>query len=389
MRFLLVIAYIGFVSLGLPDTLLGVAWPSVRETFNVQQSSLGWVFLASGCGYFFSSFFSGRILQLIGIGALLAASTGVVALSGTAYGFAPVWLAFVGAAILHGLGSGGIDSGLNHYAAHHFSAQHMTWLHACYSLGATFGPMIMTAAVLWAGSWRTGYAVMAVILLGMCILFTATRGLWKDEAKGSEASDPAPAPATMAATLAQRAVWLQVALFFVYTGLEVTVGQWSFTLLTESRGVSIETAGLWVTAYWGSIGVGRVLFGFVVERLGPDRLVRGSTFVALAGCVLIAVGPGWLTLVGLALTGLALAPIFPCMMTRTPARLGRQFAAHAIGFQVSAAMIGAAVLPASSGLLARNSLEAIAWASIAMALGLLLLHEVLLRQPEHVLESGS
>ena len=381
-RLLLIIAYIGFVSLGLPDTLLGVAWPSVRETFGVEQSSLGLVFLGSGCGYFFSSFFSGRLLQWLGIGALLAVSTGVVALSGVGYGYAPLWIAFVGASILHGLGSGGIDSGLNYYAAHHFSPRHMSWLHACYSLGATFGPIIMTGALLWAGSWRAGYASMALILLGMCLLFTATRGYWQDNDSDQEASTTV-VPATIAATLAHRAVWLQIALFFVYTGLEVTVGQWSFTLLTESRGISLETAGLWVTGYWASIGLGRVLSGFIVERLGSDRLTRASTVVALIGTTLVVVsGSGPLTLAGLVLTGLALAPIYPCMMTRTPERIGKSFAAHAIGFQVSAAMIGAAVLPAGSGLLARLTLENVALAAMAMAFVLLLLHECLLRRPE-------
>lgn len=386
--FLLAIAYIGFISLGLPDTLLGVAWPSLRETFGVTQSSLGYVFLGSGCGYFLSSFFTGRLLHLLGIGVLLAASTGVVALSGAAYGLAPFWIAFVGAAVIHGLGSGAIDAGLNHYAAHHFSPRHMTWLHACYSLGATFGPMIMTGALLWAGSWRIGYGVMAAVMLFMCGLFVSTRRFWNG-GDAEPSAEPEVPHASMWTTLSHRAVWLQVALFFFYTGLEVTVGQWSFTLLTESRGISLETAGLWVTCFWGSIGVGRVFSGFIVESLGPDRLTRLSTILGVAGTAMIVAGIAPLTLAGLIITGLALAPIYPCMMTRTPERLGKSLAAHAIGFQVSAAMIGAALLPAGSGLLAKASLENIAWASLGMAIVLFLLHEFLLRRDQRALPAGA
>ncbi|MHA3772439.1 MFS transporter [Verrucomicrobiota bacterium sgz303538] len=381
-RLLLIIAYTGFISLGLPDTVSGIAWPSVRETFRLHQSGYGLILIGAGCGYFISSFFTGRLMKMLGIGVLLAASSGLVALSGFGFSLAPFWAAFVACSVLHGLGSGAIDAGLNHYVAHHFSARHMNWLHACYSLGATFGPLIMTAALTWSGVWRVGYATVGSILLLLSLLFLATRHYWggRDEATDEHGAE---ASASMSETLSNRIVWLQVALFFVYTGMEVTVGQWSFTVLTESRGIDKEVAGLWVTAYWASIGVGRVLFGFVVERVGIDRLLRFSTITAVVGTALFAWrGSGVLTFVGLVLVGLALAPIYPCMMTRTPQRLGKALSAHAIGFQVSAAMIGAAALPGISGLLAqRYGLEQVAVAAVGMAVALWGLHESLLWRP--------
>ena len=132
---LLLIAYIGFISLGLPDTLIGVAWPSVRTTFALHQSSLGALFIGGGCGYFLASFFTGRLLTAMGVGWLLAASTALVTICAFGFARAPVWMLFVVCAFLQGLGSGAIDAGLNNYGAHHFSARQMNWLHACYSIG--------------------------------------------------------------------------------------------------------------------------------------------------------------------------------------------------------------------------------------------------------------
>jgi fucose permease len=177
-------------------------------------------------------------------------------------------------------------------------------------------------------------------------------------------------------------VQVQIALFFVYTGLEVTLGQWSFTILTEARHVSLETAGSWVAAYWGSIVAGRVISGFIVEKVGIDRLLRASILVAVTGTVFFASDPpAPFSAVALSLTGLGLASVFPCLMTRTPQRLGKAFAAHAIGFQVGAAMIGAAVLPGMSGLLAQHAgLERVATAAVCMVLVICALHEWLLRR---------
>jgi fucose permease len=375
-------AYIGFISLGLPDTLIGVAWPSVRDHFHLQQSAIAYIFFGAGCSYFLSSFFTGRLLQVFGIGMLLATSSALVALSGFGFGLAPLWMLFAACSLLHGLGSGAIDAGLNHYVAHHFSAKHMNWLHACYALGATLGPLIMTGVIAWHRSWRVGYLTVATILFSLALLFTVTRRKWNEpgQENKSEGDKQEAPPAGMADTLRHPTVWLQVILFFIYTGLEVTVGQWSFTVLTESRGVQKETAGLWVTIYWGSIAVGRVLLGFVVDRLGIDKLIRLSLLTALAGTTLFALKLSPATSgLALALAGLGLASIFPCMMTRTPQRLGKALAAHAIGFQVSAAMLGAASLPSLSGLFAqRLGLNSVTTATVVMAAALFLLHESVL-----------
>jgi fucose permease len=381
-RALLVIAYIGFISLGLPDTLIGVAWPSVRHTFGLQQDTVGWLFLGTSCSYFLASFFTGRLLATLGIGWLLALSSVLVALSGFGYGLAPAWVLFAMCSLLHGLGSGAIDAGLNHQVAHHFAARHMTWLHACYGVGATLGPVIMTSAIASRGSWRAGYVTVAVALSCLSLLFALTRKSW-DAPGGTQEAGPEDQRVGILETLRNPLVRLQVAIFFLYTGLEVTVGQWSFTVLTESRNLQLETAGAAVAGFWASLVAGRVISGFVVERVGIDRLLRVSIAIVVAGALLFAANPPHpFSAVALSIIGLGLASIYPCLMTRTPERLGRALAAHAIGFQVGAAMLGAAALPGISGLLAqRFGLERIATGAVFMALVLFALHEWLLRRP--------
>jgi fucose permease len=376
---LLIIAYLGFISLGLPDPVAGVAWPSVRDSFALSQASFGAVFIALGCGYCASGFFGGKLTQTLGLGNLLWVSSALVAIAMFGSAFAPAWPLFVASAALWGLGSGGIDAGLNAYVSNNFSARHVNWLHACYSLGATLGPLVMTAVMLAAGSWRTGYVLVGAILAAMTLLFLITKNRWTDTSHPAAADSPAQSG--LRAALRDFVVWLQIVVFFLYVGLEFTVGQWSFTLLTESRGIRSDMAGALVGAYYSAIGVGRILAGALTQRIGLDRLIRFSLLTALAGTVLLAfqsLGPASLS--GLVLIGLGLAPVFPCLMARTPQRLGPERALHAVGFQVSAGMLGAALVPGIAGLLAQNAaLEWIAEFSVLLAILLMASHEFILQ----------
>jgi fucose permease len=408
---LVAICYLGFISLGIPDALIGVAWPSVRDTFRLQQSHVSWIFIGSGVSYFLSSSFAGRLLTMVNVGVLLAGSSGLVALSGFNYALATVWPWFALGALLHGLGSGAIDAGLNHYVATHFSASHMNWLHASYSLGAMLGPLIMTACIARAGSWRLAYLIVALTLLVLALLFFSTKWKWVDPTPLTHSatapddratpsagslheppSSPHPpvtqggsSPLTATKALGNRVVQLQILLFFTYTGLEIALGQWSFTVLTESRGMAAEAAGAWVTLYWGSILAGRIAFGFIVDRITIDRLIRVSMMTALLGAALLAFNPFALSApLALALCGLGLAVIFPCLMTRTPQRIGRDLATHAIGFQVGAAMLGSAAIPSVCGLVAQHAgLNLVVPTLLGVAAALLLLHELVLHAARH------
>jgi fucose permease len=398
---LLLLAYLAFISLGLPDTVLGVAWPSLRSTFGISQSSIGAVLAAGMTGYFSSGLWAGVAVSRLGVGGLLAASSGLVAVALLGYALAPSWGLFFPMGIVMGLGSGAIDSGLNGYASVHFSVRHINWLHACWGIGASTGPALMTAAIARGYGYRAGYGVLATVLGGMALLFLFTRRRWdapspavapskaanaSDDAAAGPSSTPGARQADSArrlgfkAALSSGRVWLQIVTFFFYTGVESCVGQWCFSWMRERRGLPIEQAGFWTSAYWASLTIGRVVLGSIVDRVGPDRLLRVATVGVVVGTVLFASSEGWAGRAGLLLTGMSLAPMFPTLMARTPARVGEGIAHHAVGFQVSAATLGSSLMPALAGVLVSGSgLGAIGGVIVALGSALLLSHEALFR----------
>jgi len=234
---------------------------------------------------------------------------------------------------------------------------------------------MMTAVLAHGASYQVGYVLLACALGGMGVAFAATRRAWEDDAAtGGGISLHAGA----GVALRSDRVRLQIALFFIYTGLESGTGQWCFTVLREGRGLDIESAGAWTTAYWGSILAGRVVLGFVVDRIGADRLLRITTLTAVVGATLFATAGGLAGRFGLVVLGASLAPIFPTLMSRTPDRVGHHLAPDAVGFQVGAATLGSAVVPALFGLLAAAAgLRVIGIAVAGVALLLLVLHETL------------
>lgn len=377
------LAYAAFISLGLPDGLTGVAWPSIRATFGLSLDALGALIGSATVGYMLSSFSSGRILARIGVGWLLVLSCLATALSLLGYGLAPAWVVMVALGLLAGLGAGAIDAGLNTYAAEQFSARTMSWLHASFGLGAATGPLLMSGVLSAGQPWRLGYLIVGVAQLLLAACFAFTRHEWRAHHDEAQAAPAASAP--LAASLRLPAAWLSILLFFLYTGLEVAAGTWLYTLLTESRGLRPAEAGLWVSAYWGSLTVGRVFSGAIVERLTVPTLLRLSMAGAVLGTLLIWVNLSpWLALVGAVLLGFALAPMFPSFMTLTPARMGPAHAANTIGFQVAAAMLGGAALVGGFGLLAeRVGLEALGPFLVVTAGLLVAVFALLERQHPH------
>lgn len=384
---LLALAYLAFISLGLPDAVLGVAWPSVRDSFQLPQALLGAPLALAATAYFISGLLAGRLIQGVGIGLLLAASTAAVAAGVLGVSVAPAFWIILLVTPFMGFGSGAIDAALNTYAARHFTPKHMSWLHAAYAAGATAGPAIMTAVLSRGGSWRVGYGVVGSLLAALVVAFVSTRKRWEPgETPATEVLVDTPVGAgpvpledarigTFSALRSGR-VWLQIVIFFFYTGIEVSAGQWSYTLLKEGRGLSSTAAGTWVAVYWGGLLAGRLVLGFVVERVGQARMLRFATVGALVSAVIFAIpGVAW-GAVALPLLSFSLASIFPGLMAETPRRIGEQLAPHAVGFQVSAATLGVAVLPSTAGLLSeRFGLEAIGPLIACCALMLLVLHE--------------
>lgn len=377
------IAVLAFVSLGLPDGVLGVAWPSMRSTLGLGVGELGSLLAAAMVGYLASAFASGTLVARVGVGRLLLVSALVMTASSLGYALAPGRAMALGAALLAGLGGGAIDAGINAYAARRLPPRLVTWLHACYGVGAMLGPLLITGAIAVVGSWRAGYGILALVLAAMALAFAATRSAWdaqEPDAGAAPGTLEAPA-ASLRETLAYPAVWLNLALFFLYTGLEVTAGQWTYSLLAEARGLDMGAAGLAVSAYWASLSLGRVVFGALAARHSPERLLRVSLAIAPGAALMLWWAPRPVVgLLGLGALGFAFAPIYPLLVAVTPARVGRRRVTQAVGLQVALAYLGAAALPGAAGALAATAgLEAIPPLVVGGALGLGVLHEIAAR----------
>ena len=353
--------FIAFISLGLPDGLLGVAWPGIRADFELPLDALGALVIATTAGYMLSSFVSGALGRYLGIGRLLALSCLITGLALLGFTLVPFWLLIVALGLVLGMGAGAIDASLNAFVAQHYSERLMQWLHASFGVGITLGPLIMTVSLNLTGGWVPGYWLVGVIQLGLGLGFFLTARLWSQPATRSPEPGPEARPASLWTSLKYLPVWLSMLLFFCYTGLELTLGLWGYSLLTEARGIAAAQAGLWMAVYWGMFTLGRILAGLVANSLGNHRLVVGGLALALLGGLLLWWNPlSWLGLAAVGLTGFGFAPIFPGLVSGTRQRVGRAHLANAMGMQIAAAGVGVACLPALAGLLADHwSLEVI------------------------------
>lgn len=381
-----IMAYAIFILLGVPDGMLGVAWPSMQMTFGVALGQMGILLLATTVGFMLTSFSSGRLIARLGISRLLIVSLLVRGLSLAGMGLAPSWWVLVAAAFCFGVGSGAIDAGMNTYFAMNLSARLMNWLHACFGLGATLGPLLMTTLLSAGIAWRWGYVILASAHAVMAVWVSVRASDWQPRQARTEASQLQPVvQRSYRSTLSRPIVWVNIALFFFYTGTEVGAGNWAFTLFTAGRGVPVAVAGFWVGFYWASFTLGRFVFGIFADRVNVVNAVRMMILLAIAGTALMWWNPAdWVSFAGLALLGFALAPVFPLLISSTPARLGLVDATNAIGFQVGAASLGIAILPGLAGALAeRTSIEIVPPFLMATSAIMLVLHEVAVRaRPE-------
>jgi fucose permease len=383
---LLLLAYCAFISLGLPDGLLGVGWPSMADSLEVSTDAVGVLLFVGMIGYLTTSIAAGFSLARLGVGALLATSTAAASLALAGYALSPTLAVLLPCALLAGLGGGAIDAGLNAYAAAVFSPRHMNWLHAFFGLGVAIGPMIMTGVISGGLSWRWGYAIVAAAQALLAVAFVLTVRSWvRGPSPAGETSPGQRAGAVrprVGAMLRMPAVWLGIAAFAVYVGIEAAAGLWAFLLLTEDRGLSPAVAGVCVSAYWGSLFVGRVVQGFTVERLGTGRTLVAGLIGMLTGSVLVAVpAPGWTAVAGLMLIGFAAAPIFPLLTLTTADRVGHANADRVIGLQMAAAAgFGGALIPAGVGVFVERIGE---WTLgpllVVLSLVLLMLYAIMTR----------
>lgn len=373
---LVLLAFVAFIALGLPDGLLGVGWPSIRAGFSVPLDAIGMFLTAVMIGYMTSSFLSGWLLSHVGVGRILAASCGLTGLALIGYTLVPQYGMMVLLGVFAGLGAGGIDAGLNTYVATHFGEGLMQWLHASWGVGTTTGPIIMTIGLTALNTWRFGYRVVGSFQLALAACFVLTLAMWSQTAApmGGEAEKKLTDYKTpMSETFRQPQVWLSVLLFFLYVGAEASLGTWTYTLLTESRGVDKTLAGFFTGSYWLTFTIGRIVAGLFARRVGVNKLVLGGLAGALLGAGLLVWNPLTMAnVVAVALIGVAIAPIFPAMMSGTRTRVGDHFAANTIGMQMAATGLGTVIIPSTMGVLARHiSLEVIPVCLLVVYAGLL------------------
>jgi len=349
---LLGIIYLGYISLGLPDKILDAAWIPMSEAFSVPLRYGGFIATVLALCSSVSASASGLILRKIGTGRLLALCGAITGLSLVGCGFSPVFAVLLACAVPLGFGQGAIDTGMNFYVSKHYSSRDMSWLHCCWGIGATLGPLIASVFLQSTGSWRSAYFSVGTVQVLLAVFFCSTIGLWDRARRDEEAEDREAAAAASMDKLEGKCrfsldFWLCVLVFFLYCGIEAGAGLWGCAFLTRARGMDLDTAQYVVTAYWGVLTAGRFLLGFTADRLG-NRLLStiSGAGVLLAALLLLIPAKGFLPSAALLLVGFALAPIYPCLMHEATRRGFNDATAAALtGLQGAASMIGIMVVP--------------------------------------------
>jgi len=359
---LLVIIYLAFISLGLPDALLGSAWPIMWPELNASLGSAGILSMTVAGGTIVSSLFSGIVVGRLGVGKVTLISCIMTAGALLGFSMAPSFVWLVVLAIPLGLGAGSVDAALNHYVAEHFKAHHMNWLHCFWGVGATAGPLVMSAYIAEHNSWRGGYAAVAVIQFILVAILLATLPLWKRVAASREsaltpnqalAESDSDEASEKTNVLRIKGVKPSLIAFLFYCGAESTVGLWGASYLVGARDVSAETAATWIALYFGGITVGRLITGFITFKVRNQLLIRYGQFITVVGGLLLLLPlPVGFSLVGFILIGLGLAPIYPGLLHETPARFGKANSAKLMGFQMAVAYTGTTFLPPLFGVIA-------------------------------------
>lgn len=352
------LACLAYLVLALPSSPIGQLWPSIRISIHQPVGALG-VLLALGiAASAVSSAAAGRLMSRVGAGALMAAGTALMALAlAVETAASSVWPMAVGFTVF-GTGFGIADSAANVYAARHFGARQINWMHASYGLGATFGPLMVTAVLGSGLSWRWVYGVMAVVLAVLAFVLALTRRAWAIPARDCSGTELVPERRQTSANGVVRrvpAVLFGAPVFAaVESGIEAGAGIWGYVFLTSGRGLPHAVAGIAVSAYWAMMFAGRAVLGPGAQRWGAGRVLSGAVGGVVIGAALMAVpGPQFLAVAGIMVVGIAAAPIFPLFMLTTSQRLSGDAAgaARAVSLQVAASAAGSAALPAGIGLL--------------------------------------
>jgi fucose permease len=345
-----VLSCLAYLGAALPGSTLGMLWPSMRISVHEPVSALAVVLIVGVAAQVLSSAATGRVGARVRQGTLVAAGTalmaGALAIESTA---SALWVLAVGSAI-YSTGFGFVNAALNVYAAARFGPRDITWMHASYGLGATLGPLLVTALLAGGAGWRVAVVSMSAVLASVALVLTTTRRSWREPATTSPVSASESRESSRPSRRSRR-ILPSLAFIAVESGIEVAAGIWGYVFLTSGRGVPATVAGVAVSAYWAMMFAGRALLGPVAERAGASRVLAIAIATVPGGALLMAVpGPAAVAVAGMMLLGLAAAPVFPLLTLTTADRVGEGGAAAAVGLQTAASAIGGAALPSGIGL---------------------------------------
>ena len=348
---LLPVIYLAFISLGLPDSVLGAAWPSMYGELGAALSWAGVVSMIVSLGTIVSALCSERLTLRLGPGGVTAVSVLLTAVALLGFSLSGQFWQLCLWAVPYGLGAGSVDAALNNYVALHYESRHMSWLHCMWGLGASAGPVIMGRA-LAGGSWQGGYRTIALLQFALTAVLLLSLPLWKRPQANVEGAEFKPHP--IAELLRRPGVPQVLVCFFCYCALESTAGMWAASYCTLVRGIDAGTAARWASLFYVGITVGRGVSGFLTMKVNDQNMIRLGQALIAAGTVLILLPTGQGTLfAGLITVGLGCAPIYPSIIHETPLNFGREVSMSMTGLQMATAYVGTCLVPPLFGLLAQ------------------------------------
>ena len=354
MVFLLAIIYLSFISLGLPDALLGAAWPNMYPQFLVPVSYAGIISMIIALGTIIYSLQSDRLTKKYGTGKVTAVSVGITALALWGFSISHSFILLCLWAIPYGLGAGSVDASLNNYVALHYSSKHMSWLHCMWGVGATLGPYIMGAVLTGGATWNTGYRIISVLQIALTAVLIFSLPKWKGQntSSGETVHGKALSLKEILAIPGAKAVMI---CFFCYCAIESTTMLWASSYLHLSKGVDAKTAASFAGMFCIGITIGRGINGFIAMKLKDCQMIRMGQAIILTGIIVMILPFGkTVSLIGFSLIGLGCAPVYPCIIHSTPSHFGAERSQSIIGVQMASAYVGTCLMPPLFGLIANH-----------------------------------
>lgn len=380
MSFLLGIIYLSFISLGLPDALLGAAWPNMYPAFQVPISCAGVISMIISFGTIISSLQSDRLTRKFGTGKVTAVSVGITALALWGFSISHSFIILCLWAVPYGLGAGSVDASLNNYVALHYASKHMSWLHCMWGVGATLGPYIMGAVLTGGGVWNTGYRMISLLQIVLTAILIFSLPKWKGQNRSSEESTGGRALSLKEIVAIPGAKAIMVC-FFCYCALEQTTMLWASSYLNLAKSVDAKTAASFAGMFCIGITIGRGINGFIAMKLKDRQMIRMGQAIILVGIIVMILPFGKnSSLIGFSLIGLGCAPIYPCVIHSTPEHFGAEHSQAIIGVQMASAYIGTCLMPPLFGLVANHiSIRLLPLYLLMLLVLMVYMHEILER----------